>query len=77
MDEELSGHARFIQPFLRNGRNIKPALPALKRRAILGQSLRDNKSDLRWGWGSREARDGKRRISSESTGLTFDMAAFP
>jgi len=45
MDHDLSRDARLIQPFLRNGRNIKLALPALKRRAIVGQSLRDNKAN--------------------------------
>jgi len=62
MDQELSCDARLIQPFLRNGRNTKPALPALKRRAIVGQSLRDNKLDLRWGWESREGLGGKKPV---------------
>jgi hypothetical protein len=39
MDRELSWDVRLIQPFLRNGWNITLALPALKRRAILGQRL--------------------------------------
>ena len=62
MDQELSCHARFIQPFLRNGRTIKPALPALKRRAIVGQSLRDNKSDLCWGWRFHGTLDSRRSV---------------
>jgi len=62
MDQELSRDARLVQPFLRNGRSIKPAFPALKRRAILGQSLRDNKPGPCRGRRLREALDGKEPV---------------
>jgi hypothetical protein len=69
-DQELSWDGGLIQPFLRNGRNPKLALPALKRRAIVGQSLRDNKPDLCWGWRLREALDSKKvRVRCSSTRL--------
>jgi len=41
-NQELMYDTPLIQPSLRDGGNTRLVFPALKRRAIVGMSLRDN-----------------------------------
>jgi hypothetical protein len=47
--QELMHEMPLIQPSLRDGGNTRLLFPALKRRAIVGMSLRDNnRPQTRW-----------------------------